>query len=123
MTHKPLILILNRNQKNLDLMSKFISPEGYQVQGLKTLTEVERMVQIQKKVDLVLIDISGFGEKIWETCEHLRKSRIPFLVISPLSHMKLHKKSMKHGAEDFLVKPLMVKEILALIKEFVELDE
>lgn len=120
MSQKPLIMVLNRNKKNLELMEKFITPEGYQVKGLKTLSELKEAIRRDRKADLVLMDLTGFDKRIWAECENLRKNEVPFLIISPTSHMELHKESMKHGAQDFLVKPLVVKEILALIKELLE---
>jgi DNA-binding response OmpR family regulator len=123
MSHKRLIMILNRNKKNLELMEKFILPEGYQVQGLENLNKLKEAVKSDQKADLVLIDLTGFDKSIWGICENLREKQIPFLVISPLKHRELHKESMKHGAQDFLVKPLVVKEILALIKEFIETED
>lgn len=120
MSIKPHILILSSNQRNIELMIKFISPEGYQVQGLSNLSELDEVIKNEDKVDLVLMDISGFDKRIWDACENLRNNQIPFLMISPQRHIELEKESIKHGAQDFLVKPLVVKEILALIKEFIE---
>jgi len=120
MTSKPYIIILSRNQKNLELMIKFISPEGYNVQGMSSLQELDDAVRNEDKVDLVLMDISGFDRGIWDACESLRNNQTPFLMISPRKHIELEKESIKHGAQDFLVKPLVIKEIRALINEFIE---
>lgn len=118
----PFILILNRNKKNIELMEKVISPEGYQVQGLTNLNEFKNFIDAQKKIDLVLMDLTGFDKSIWKECENLRENEIPFLIISPQKHIQLHKESIKHGAEDFLVKPLVVKEMVSLINEFIKTD-
>jgi DNA-binding response OmpR family regulator len=122
MSNKPTILILNRNKKNIELMDKVISPEGYQVQGLTNLEELKDFIDTKRKIDLVLIDLTGFDKRIWEECENLRKNKIQFLIISPQKHLQLHKESIKHGAEDFLVKPLVVKEMVSLINEFMKTD-
>ncbi|MCE5214793.1 MAG: response regulator [Methanobacterium sp.] len=122
MSNNPTILILNRNKKNIELMDKVISPQGYEIQGSTNLNELKDFINTNKKIDLVLIDLTGFDRRIWEECENLRENKIPFLIISPQKHIQLHEESIKHGAEDFLVKPLVVKEMVTLINEFLKTD-
>jgi DNA-binding response OmpR family regulator len=74
----------------------------------------------REKVDLVLIDISVFNQNIWKYCEDLRILDIPFLVLSPQQHRVIEEQGMKQGAERVLVKPLVIKELLLLVKSLVE---
>jgi DNA-binding response OmpR family regulator len=117
---KPVILALNRNQRNLDILIKILGEEGYHVVGVLSPEELDKEVEIQETINLVLMDISGFNRSIWDSCERLRVMEIPFLVLSPQHHHAVEKQSRMHGAHGVLVKPLVVKELLLLIKSFIE---
>lgn len=120
MLKKSFILILNRNRKNLELLTRFISAEGYDVKGISDPVELNESVNTNEKVDLVLMDISGFNKTIWDSCEILREKEIPFIVLSPTQRIDIQRHSMEKGAEGFIVKPLVIKELLLLIKGFLE---
>jgi CheY-like chemotaxis protein len=119
MPSKPLILALNRNQRNNDILIKILGEEGYQVVGVKDPSEIDQEIRLRDKINLVLMDISGFNQTVWESCERLRILEIPFLVLSPQHHHAIEKQSKIHGAEGVLVKPLVVKELLLLIKSLI----
>ncbi|NYB53081.1 MAG: response regulator transcription factor [Methanobacteriaceae archaeon] len=116
---KPLILALNRNQRNNDILIKILKKEGYDAYGFQDPAELDKEVQRREKINLVLMDISGFNRSVWESCERLRTLEIPFLVLSPQQHQAVEKQSMMHGAHGVLVKPLVVKELLILIKNLI----
>ena len=117
---KTVILALNRNQRNLDILIKILGEEGYQVIGVLSPEELDKEVENQETINLVPMDISGFNRSIWDSCERLRVLEIPFLVLSPQHQQAVEKQSRMHGAHGVLVKPLVVKELLLLIKSFIE---
>ena len=55
-----------------------------------------------------------------ESCEDLRLLDIPFLVLSPQQHRVIEEQGMKQGSKRVLVKPLVIKELLYLVKSLVE---
>lgn len=120
MSLKPLILALNRNKRNLEILEKILGKEGYQVVGVLNPPEMDAEVEKQKKIGLVLMDISGFDKSIWTSCERLRIQEIPFLVLSPHHQRAVEEQSKIQGAHGVLVKPLVVKELLILIKSLIE---
>ncbi len=120
MSFKPLILALNRNPRNNEILIKILGKEGYQVVGVNDPAELDQEVQLQENVDLVLMDISGFNQSVWKSCERLRVLEIPFMVLSPQQHHAVEKQSKLHGAHGVMVKPLIVKELLLLIKNLIE---
>jgi CheY-like chemotaxis protein len=113
---EPLIVALNRNPRNLEILAKIIGDEGYNVVGVNDPAELDKEVKKRDNISLVLMDISGFNQTVWKSCEDLRMLEIPFLVLSPQQHKAVEKQSMMHGAQGVLVKPLVVKELLILIK-------
>lgn len=119
---EPLILALNRNPRNLEVLSKVLEDEGFQVKGVTSPPEMDEIVSYSADVKMALLDISGFNKTIWESCERLRKKEIPFLVLSPQHQKAVEQQSMIHGAGGVLVKPLVVKELIFIIKSMLESD-
>lgn len=117
---KPLIFSLSRNKRNSDILVKILGEQGYEVAGFSEPIEMVSESKNREKVDLVLMDISGFNQNIWKSCEDLRLLDISFLVLSPQQHRVIEEQSMKQGAERVLVKPLVIKELLLLVKSLVE---
>jgi DNA-binding response OmpR family regulator len=115
LTKKPVIVVANSNQADLGLLSQQLVKEGYDTLDAASLEELDKIIRMSKEIDLVLIDLSGFDQRIWERCETLHKARIPYIVISPQRSPLIQRESMKHGASCLLVKPLGIKELLEYI--------
>lgn len=115
MTDRPVILIVGTNWTNLELLSKQLDKEGYATVEASSLKELSEIFKQNPDIALSLVDVSGFDPNIWNFCEQLRKSKIPFIVISPQRSTIIQRDSMKHGASALLVKPLVVKELLEFV--------
>ncbi len=112
---KPTILVVDSNRSNAELMVQHIVQEGYQINTATSLEELDKTIAEKGKAALSLIDLSGFDEHIWERCDQLRQSKIPFILISPQRSPAIQRDSMKHGASGLLVKPLGIKELMEYI--------
>lgn len=110
------ILAVDRNRRNLELLAQFLNKEGYSTLSATSVEEFNQALEKAETIGLVLVDISGFDRKIWDYCERLRDAEIPFLVLSPRQSVAIHQESLAHGARSMLVKPLVVKELLGLIR-------
>lgn len=120
MKQKPLILTVDRNRRNVELLTQFLGKEGYQSLGATSLEELEQVLVDSVNIKLVVVDIAGFDRNIWNLCERLRDEQIPFLVISPRQSAAIEQESLAHGARTMLVKPLVVKELLGLIRSLLK---
>jgi DNA-binding response OmpR family regulator len=123
MKASPLLLAVDRNRHNVELLAKFLGKEGYQMVTATTLEEFDHVIAEANKIGLALVDIAGFDRSIWERCEGLRAKKIPFLVLSPKQSTVLQQASLTHGARGVMVKPLVVKELLGVIRSLLEADE
>lgn len=119
MKENPLILAVDKNQRNLELLAQFLGKEGYQVITANSLEAFEQAVASVEEIDLAMIDIAGFDRKIWDCCRRLREDKIPFFVLSPKQSTALQNESLAHGARSMLVKPLVVKELLGIIHSLI----
>lgn len=115
MSEQPLILIVDINRRNLELLNQFLAKQGYQTLGVTSLEELELVLNLSE-IKLVLLDIAGFNSGIWEYCKQLQNQQIPFLIISPKQSSVIQNQSFAHGARSMLVKPLVIQQLLGLIK-------
>jgi DNA-binding response OmpR family regulator len=116
------ILAVDHNRRNLELLGQFLGREGYQLSAAASLEEFDRALAEADHVRLALVDISGFDRSIWERCEGLRLHKIPFLVLSPRHSAAIQQASLTHGAHGVLVKPLVVRELLGLVRGLLDQD-
>jgi DNA-binding response OmpR family regulator len=116
MSASSLILTIDHNQRNLELLSQFLSKEGYRTLAISTLEDFEKILGDTEKFGLALIDISGFGRGIWALCEKLTDQGVPLLVISPQQLPEIQQESLAHGAQGVMYKPLVVKQLVNVIK-------
>lgn len=115
MNESPLILAVDRNQRNLELLAQFLGKEGYQVFKANNLEAFGEALTNVQDIDLAMVDIAGFDCRIWEYCQRLRDDKVPFFVLSPKQSTALQNESLARGARSVLVKPLVVKELLGII--------
>ena len=114
------ILLVNRNQRNLELLAEYLGKEGYAISTASSLEEFNQALSKENDVGVALVDITGFDQGIWECCEQLRSEKTPFLVVSPKLSVAIQQASLSHGARGVMIKPLVVKELVGLIKGMLE---
>lgn len=122
MTAQP-ILLVGTNKRNLELLAEFLGKEGYRTLSAANLEEFDQVLNTTQKINLALVDISGFERGIWERCECLREKGIPLLILSPKQSAAIQQESIAHGARGVLVKPLAVRELIGLVGKLLEGSE
>jgi two-component system, OmpR family, alkaline phosphatase synthesis response regulator PhoP len=96
------------------LLRERLEREGYSVttckDGEEGLTQA-----LGGTFDLLLLDIKLPGQSGFEVCRTLRRHRIhvPVLMLTARGDVKDRVKGLKTGADDYLVKPFEVAELLA----------
>jgi len=110
------ILAVDRNPRNLQLMTDFLDRAGYSGIGATGLEELDQVLEGTHRIALALVDLAGFDQQIWDRCDRLRRAKVPFLVISPRPSASMQEASLAHGARGMLVKPLATTELSRLIR-------
>ncbi len=110
------ILVVAKHGKNLQLLADFLDDQGYSALTASTIKEVDETLQGLDRLNMALIDVTGFGDSIWDRCERIRKGGVPFFIISPRKTGKAEEKSLSKGARDVLTKPLEKKRLLKLVE-------
>ena len=114
-----LILTVDRNKRNLELLAEFLNKEGYQTLPVSSLESFDKIFEQIDSLGLALVDISGFDRRIWEYCEKLSSNDVPLLVISPQQLHTIRQESLTHGAQGVLFKPLIVAELVNVIRNLI----
>jgi len=110
------ILIIGSNPRNLELLSQFLGKEGYETRSANTLEQFAEMLGSAEGLGLALVDITGFDRRIWQHCERCSELGIPLFVISPPQPQRNQHEGLAHGAHGVLFKPLVVRELIHLVK-------
>ncbi|MEM9434176.1 MAG: phosphate regulon transcriptional regulator PhoB [Pseudomonadota bacterium] len=119
MSTEPLILVVEDDVSQREVLSYNIRAEGYRVEAASTGDEAIMMVR-EEAPDLVVLDwmlpnISGI-----EVCRQLKNGadtrRVPVIMLSARSEEQDRVRGLETGADDYIVKPFSVAELLARIR-------
>ncbi|MEG0386245.1 MAG: response regulator transcription factor [Solibacillus sp.] len=109
------ILLVDDEQRMLDLVALFLEPHGYQcikVTGGKKAIETLK----KSKVDLVLLDVMMPEMNGWEVCEAIREfSNVPIILLTARSDKFDLVKGLNTGADDYVTKPFDEGELVARV--------
>ncbi len=109
------ILIVDDEKPICDLIDMNLSAAGYfcvAVQdGRAAIEAVEK-----NNFDLVLLDIMLPGADGYDVMEYIRPFKVPVIFISAKHEVKDRVRGLKLGADDYLIKPFDVTELLARVE-------
>lgn len=113
----PRVVAIGRNQRNLELIAEVLSGDGVSTATANSLEAFDQMLEDAQGLQLVLIDLAGFDQRVWERTERLRRMGIPFLVFSagPRAAWE-EKEGLARGAQTVLRKPLGKHELIGIVR-------
>lgn len=116
MTGTPHILIVDDDREIRDLISRFLTKNGFRVDAAANGREM-RAALVASNIDLVVLDRVMPGEDGLHLCRDLRKeSRVPVILLTLLGSDTDRIVGLEMGADDYLTKPFNPQELLARIK-------
>lgn len=109
------ILIVDDEKPICDLIDINLSALGYRCKtvqdGLEAIDLIDR-----ESFDLILLDVMLPGADGYDIMEYIRPLKIPVIFITAKHEVKDRVKGLKLGAEDYLVKPFDVVELVARVE-------
>ncbi len=115
MTPRALILTIGQNQRNLELLVELLDSEGYEAHRA---TSLETQLPAHDGVDLVILDLDGFGPDVWSACEQVTsQSRAAVLVLAGNRLCAVREEAAKRGVDAVIEKPLEKQELRARIDQ------
>ena len=123
--HQYQILIVDDIADNLRVLSNTLTQSGYKIRcaknGMMALKAAAKVIP-----DLILLDIGMPGMDGYEVCQRLKSSEntqnIPVVFISALNDVLDKVKAFQVGGVDYITKPFQVEEVLARVKNQLELQ-
>jgi two-component system KDP operon response regulator KdpE len=110
------ILLVDDDPQVRRALRTTLTSAGYIVVEARTGEEALEEVQAEGAVDMVLLDLKMPGIGGLEACRRIRKIfDVPILVISVLRTQEDKVQAFDAGADDYLVKPFGIQELLSRI--------
>ena len=104
------ILVVEDDRNICDLIHMYLVKEGFDVRiagdGGKAIEEFQKQVP-----DLILLDMDG-----WSVCAKIREtSKVPIIMLTAKGEVFDRIQGLEMGADDYVVKPFEMKELIARI--------
>ena len=119
---KKSILIIDDQETALKMYKRYLSKSDYKIHGLSKATKVlNKAIELQPSI--ILLDIMMPKVDGWEVLQSLRLNEktkhIPIIVCSAWGEPELAKSL---GANHFLSKPIMQRELIDTLKQYLEIE-
>ena len=112
------ILMVEDDESLRILVREYLEISGYAVEDVGTAADFSRLLT-QKTFDLILLDLNLPDEDGMALLHKLRAdSRIPLFVISGRMDDPTRLEALETGADDYILKPLRVRELVLRIRNF-----
>lgn len=109
------ILIVDDEKAICDLIDLNLSASGYHCQSVQNGLDAIDLIE-KENFDLILLDIMLPGADGYDVMEYIRPLKIPVIFITAKHEVKDRVKGLKLGADDYLVKPFDVVELVARVE-------
>ena len=108
------VLIIEDEQKISDIVKSYLEREGYAVAAVATGEAALR--QIRSGFDLIILDLKLPDIDGEAVCKAIREvSDIPVIMLTAKSAENDRVKGLSMGADDYVVKPFSVRELVARV--------
>ncbi len=109
------VLIVEDEVAISDLIDMSLSEKGYRCQQAFDGEQAADMIE-QNRYDLILLDVMLPKVNGYELMEYIRPLEIPVIFITAKCTVSDKVKGLKLGADDYLVKPFEIVELLARVE-------
>lgn len=109
------ILIVDDEKPICDLIDLNLSAAGYHCTTVQDGVTALRMIE-EGRYDLILLDVMLPGVDGYDIMEYIRPLKIPVIFITAKYEVKDRVRGLKLGADDYLVKPFDVVELMARVE-------
>jgi two-component system phosphate regulon response regulator OmpR len=107
----PHLLVVDDDRRIRDLLSRFLSGEGYRVSTAETATEARAKLK-GLSFDLLILDVMMPGESGFDLARAIRsESNVPILMLTARDAAESRIRGLEMGADDYLSKPFEPREL------------
>ncbi|MFD0869722.1 MULTISPECIES: response regulator transcription factor [Paenibacillus] len=111
------IMVIDDDEKITSMLRRSLVFEGYGVETANDGQEGLRKI-LQQDPDLIILDVMMPKVDGWEVCRRIRESGMntPILMLTAKDEIADRVKGLDLGADDYLVKPFALEELLARVR-------
>lgn len=117
------VLIVEDQTRERDALARLLRTEGYETLAAKNCTEA--IAFVSHNIDVVISDLRLGQEdglellRLWK----LKSPHTPFLVVTAYGEVKTAVGALKHGAEDYLQKPVNPESLIMQLRQILDRQE
>ncbi|ANS73659.1 two-component system response regulator [Paenibacillus yonginensis] len=118
------ILVIDDDEKITSMLRRGLAFEGYDVYTANNGLEGLKMM-LSTDPDLIILDVMMPQLDGFEVCRRLREggSTVPVLMLTAKDEVENRVKGLDTGADDYLVKPFALEELLARVRALLRRKE
>lgn len=114
------ILVIEDEEAINDLICMNLEVTGYQVTSFFDGEEVSKSLPTKHSYDCALVDVMLPGKDGFALLPELKKYEIPVIFLTARGEVQNKVRGLKEGAEDYIVKPFEMLELLVRIEKVLE---
>ena len=114
------ILVIEDDTAISELISMNLTVAGYDTEALFDGNEVEELLKTDRNFDLALLDVMLPGKDGFELMDLMKEAKIPVIYLTAKSDVDSKIRGLRSGAEDYIVKPFEVLELLVRVEKVLE---
>ncbi|MCI8598653.1 MAG: response regulator transcription factor [Lachnospiraceae bacterium] len=109
------VLIVDDEKPICDLIDLNLSAAGYHCKSVQDGLAAIELIE-KENFDLILLDIMLPGADGFDIMEYIKPLKVPVIFITAKTNVRDKVKGLRLGAEDYLVKPFDVLELVARVE-------
>ncbi|ACT03394.1 response regulator transcription factor [Paenibacillus sp. JDR-2] len=111
------IMVVDDDEKITSLLRRSLAFEGYEVSTASNGMEGLRLL-LTADPDMLILDVMMPQVDGWEVCRRVREggSTVPILMLTAKDDISDRVKGLDAGADDYLIKPFALEELLARVR-------
>jgi two-component system response regulator MprA len=111
------ILVIDDDDKIISMLRRALAFEGYSVTTASNGQEGLRAI-LEQTPQIVILDVMMPYVDGWEVCRRIREGggEMPILMLTARDEVSDRVKGLDMGADDYLVKPFALEELLARVR-------
>ncbi len=111
------IVVVDDDEGIRETLSEYLTDYGYRVTPLEDGSALRRLVESEEEIDLVLLDITMPGEDGLSLARYLSERTDVAIIMVTASGATVDRiVGLEMGADDYLPKPVDLRELLARVK-------
>ncbi len=114
------ILVVEDDKAISDFIAINLQYTGYEYGVLSNGNEAEELLEHDHSFDLILLDVMLPGLDGFELMERIKKYNIPIIFLTAKADVASKIQGLRGGAEDYIVKPFEILELLVRIEKILE---